>query len=261
MKLTVLGSGTSVPHPKRASSGYFVEANSGTILLDCSGSIATRMAAAGLNWPELDAVWISHFHLDHVGGLPSLLAGTKHASEMRNRSKPLQIVGPVGLKGLIDRFDAVRGYKLYEQPFPVEIIEVEPQEPFEIAGMKAVTLKTPHTPESLAIHLRDNDETTCVYSADTGFTLELAAFARLCDLFILECSFPAEKPAEKHLDLAEAMYIIRKTKPKRAMLTHFYPEWDTINFQNEVAKFDAPCEVVEAIDGLQISVHPVESDK
>ncbi|MBX3292008.1 MAG: ribonuclease Z [Acidobacteria bacterium] len=252
MKLTVLGSGTSVPHPKRASSGYFVEANGGTILIDCSGSIATRMAAAGLNWPELDAVWISHFHLDHVGGLPAFLAGTKHAAEMRDRSRPLQIVGPVGLKGLIERFDAVRDYKLLKQPFPVEIIEVEPQEPFEIGGMIAVALKTPHTPESLAIHVRDSDETTLVYSADTGFTLELAAFARLCDLFILECSFPADKPAEKHLDLAEAMYIIRKAKPKRAMLTHFYPEWDKVDLQEEVARFDPPCEVVEATDGLVV---------
>lgn len=252
MKLTVLGSGTSVPHPKRASSGYFVESNNGTILLDCSGSIATRMAAAGLNWPELDAIWISHFHLDHVGGLPSFLGGTKHAAEMRDRSRPLQIVGPVGLKGLVERFDAVRDYKLLKQPFPVEIIEVEPQEPFEIGGMIAVALKTPHTPESLAIHVRDSDETTLVYSADTGFTLELAAFARLCDLFILECSFPADKPAEKHLDLAEAMYIIRKAKPKRAMLTHFYPEWDKVDLQEEVARFDPPCEVVEATDGLVV---------
>jgi ribonuclease BN (tRNA processing enzyme) len=252
MQLTVLGSGTSIPHPKRASSGYFVESNAGTVLLDCSASIGTRMAAAGLNWPELDAIWISHFHLDHVGGLPSLLGGTKHAAEMRNRKRPLQIVGPVGIKTLVDRFDSVRDYKLLEQPFPVEIVEVEPMEPFRIAGLHAVALDTPHTPESLAIHLRDTDESSLVYSADTGFTLELAAFARLCDLFILECSFPADKPAEKHLDLAEAMYIIRKAKPQRAMLTHFYPEWDAVNFDEAIRKFDPLCEVIEATDGLRI---------
>lgn len=261
MKLTVLGSGTSVPHPKRASSGYFVETEAGSLLMDCSASIATRMAAAGLNWPELDAIWISHFHLDHVGGLPSFLAGTKHAAEMQHRMKPLRIVGPVGLKGLVERFDAVRDYKLLEQPFPVEIVEAEPLEPFEIAGMSAAALKTPHTPESLAIHLRDAEDATLVYSADTGFTLELAAFARLCGLFILECSFPADKPAEKHLELAEAMYIIRKAKPKRALLTHLYPDWDKVDFQDEVAKFEPLCEVIEAADGLQMSIDPVDSFK
>lgn len=252
MKLVVLGSGSTVPHAKRASSGYWLETSGGTLLLDCSASIGSRMAANNLDWPNLDAIWISHFHLDHCGGLAPLLAGTKHSDEMKQRTKPLKIFGPAGLKSLIDRSSDVNDYRLLEQPFPVEVIEVAEMEPFEIISrIEAVALKTPHTDESLAIHIRDR-EMTLVYSADTGFSEVIATFANRVELFILECTFVRDKPIQTHLELAEAMFLIRKAHPKRAMLTHFYPEWDDVDFEAEIAKFEPMCEVIEAADGLQI---------
>lgn len=254
MKLTVIGSGSTVPHPRRTSSGYWLETSGGNLLLDCSASVPSRMASLGLDWPKLDAIWISHFHMDHVGGLGPLLAGTKHASEMKKRKKALRIFGPAGTRGLIDRFSEVNRYRLLEQPFPVEIIEIEALERFEIVdGVEAVAAKTPHTPESLAIHLRDNDR-VLVYTADTAFDETLATFGRGVDLLVLECTFFKDKPARKHLELAEAMLLVRKAKPKRAMLTHLYPEWNTVDFPVEVAKFSPGCEVIRAEDGLVIEI-------
>ncbi len=255
MKLVVLGSGSTVPHPTRTSAGFWLETSGGKMLLDCSASVASRMAANGVDWPNLDAIWISHFHLDHCGGLAPLLAGTKHSPEMKHRTKPLKIFGPARLKDLIDRFSNVNNYRLLEQPFPVEVIEIEEQEKFEILpGVKAVAMKTPHTDESHAIHICDADETTLVYSADTGFSEVIGAFANRVDLFILECTFISDKPKKPHLELAEAIFLIRKASPKRAMLTHFYPEWDDVDFEAEVAKFDPLCEVIEAKDGLQLTI-------
>src|SRR5258705_1480713 len=112
MRLTVLGSGTSIPHPTRGSSGYWLETDGGSLMLDCSASSIRRMAEYGLDWPNLDAIWISHFHLDHVGGLAPFLAGTKHAAAMKRREKTLRIFGPAGLKRLIEAFESVNEYKL-----------------------------------------------------------------------------------------------------------------------------------------------------
>lgn len=252
MRLTVLGSGSAIPHPNRSSSAFWVDTSGGSILLDCSVTAPMRMAQERLDWPNLDTIWISHFHIDHCGGIAPFLAGTKHAPETQGRQKPLRIFGPVGLSGLVERMTAVNNYRLIEQPFPVEIIEVEPLEKFEILkGVEAVALETPHTDESLALHLRDG-ETTIVFSADTGFSQPLAAFANQADLFILECTFIRNKPIEGHLELAEAIHLIRKAKPKRALLTHFYPEWDNVNFAEEVSKFEPMCEVIEAIEGLRL---------
>lgn len=255
MKLVVLGSGTTVPHAQRASSGFWLETSGGSIMLDFSAPMPLRMAQESLEWPKLDSIWISHFHLDHCGGLGPFLAGTKHAPQMRSRTKPLRIFGPAGLKKLIKRFDAVNDYGLLNQPFPVEIVEVTHNQKFEIVpGVEAVACRTPHTDESLAIRVTDRDEKTLVFSADTGFDELLATLANQVDLFILECSFLQNKTKTKHLELAEAIFLIRRSRCKRAMLTHFYAEWDEVDLANEVQAIDAKLAVIEAIDGLRVNI-------
>lgn len=224
-------------------------------MLDFSASVPLRMAQEGLDWGNLDVIWISHFHLDHCAGISPFLAGTKHAAQMKHRTKPLRILGAQGISQLIAKFDAVNNYRLLEQPFPVEIIEVEQLDKFEILpGVEAVACKTPHTDESHAIHIRDADGKTLVYSADTGFAELIATFAKGVDLFILECTFVRDKPKLKHLELAEAIYLIRKSKCKRAMLTHLYPEWDEVDFAAEVEKIIAKSNVIQAYDGREIQI-------
>jgi ribonuclease BN (tRNA processing enzyme) len=192
--------------------------------------------------------------MDHCGGLGPLLAGFKHAPLMRSRTEPLRIFGPGGLSDLIDRLNDINNYRLLQQSFHVEIVEIGELEKFEILpGIEAVALDTLHTYESHAIHIRDK-ETTLFYSADTGFDKRISALARNVDLLILECTFLKNKPVEKHLELAEAIYLINKAKSRRAMLTHFYPEWDAVNFSEEVEQHSPMCDMIEARDSLVIEV-------
>jgi ribonuclease BN (tRNA processing enzyme) len=212
------------------------------------------MAEEGLDWAGLDAVWVSHFHLDHVGGLAPFLFGTKYAPQTVGRRKPLFIYGPRGTKKLLQIFDGAGGYELFEQPFPVEVREVAPRSEFEpLPGLNASTLSTPHTSESLALRLDERDGTSLVYTSDTGFTEALAGFARAVDLFLLECSFFRSKPYKLHLELSEAMELARLSGARRVVLSHLYPEWDGVDLAAEARRlWDG--ETIEARDGLRLEV-------
>src|SRR6266849_872072 len=258
MKLVVLGSGTSVPHPQRAAAGFWLETETGSLLLDCGADTAHRMAAENLDWPNLDAIWISHLHLDHCGGLAPFLFGTKHAPLTQTRRKPLTILGCQGISKLLRAIDDANDYDLCDQPFPVELREIStdnpPEADFEILpDLRARSFSTRHTNESLAIRLTDRAGASVVYSSDTAYDESLAAFARGVDLLILECSFWRNKPTAKHLELAEAMLLARLAEPRKVILTHLYLEWDGIDLESK-AKELWPGETIAAYDGLRLEI-------
>jgi ribonuclease BN (tRNA processing enzyme) len=254
MKLVILGSGTSVPHPERASSAYWLEAKGGLLLLDISPDAAHRMAQEDLDWPNLDAIWVSHFHLDHLGGLAPFLFGTKWAPQIKDRSRPLRIFGPTGTRRLLDVVDDSNHYRLLAQRFNVEVIEIERDCEFKILpNLMARTFKTPHTKESLAIRLTDAEGSSLVYTSDTGYAEALAEFAKGADLLLMECSYRRDKPMQNHLELTDAMHIAELAQPKRLVLTHLYPEWDGVDLAGE-AKRLWPGETIAAADGLRLEI-------
>ena len=254
MRLVVLGSGTSVPHPQRAAAGFWLETETGSLLLDCGADTAHRMATENLDWPNLDAVWISHLHLDHCGGLASFLFGTKHAPQTQSRQKPLRIFGCPGIGKWLSAVDYANDYGLFDQPFPVELREISTEAEFEILpDLRSRVFSTTHTNESLAIRLTDRSGASLVYSSDTGYDEGLAAFAHGVDLLILECSFWRDKPTAKHLELVEAMRLARLAEPHKIILTHLYFEWDGIDLESK-AKELWPGETMAASDGLRLEV-------
>lgn len=254
MKLTILGSGTSVPHPDRASSAHWLQTATGSLLLDVSADAAHRMARERLDWSNLDAIWVSHFHLDHLGGLPAFLFGSKWAPQTQNRTKPLRIYGPTRLRSIVETISDSNSYSLLEQPYPIDIVEVAADAEFEmLPGVTARTFSTPHTDESLALRLNDADSKSFVYTSDTGFSENLIQFAREVDLLLMECSFRRNKPVEKHLELADAMQIAEKCRARKVVLTHLYPEWDGVDLEAEARELWSG-ETIAAFDGLQLEI-------
>jgi ribonuclease BN (tRNA processing enzyme) len=254
MKLTILGSGTSVPHAERASPSHWLETSKGSLLLDISADAAHRMAQERLDWPNLDAIWISHFHLDHMGGLVTFLFGTKWAPQTQSRTKPLRIFGGNGLRRIVEAMDDSHNYDLLEQPFAVDVVEVGPGADFEIlSGLSATTFSTPHTEESLALRLKDEDSKLFVYTSDTGFSEDLIPFAKDADLLLMECSFRRNKPVQKHLELEDAMRLAHACTPKKLVLTHLYPEWDQVDLVAEARALWSG-ETIEAKDGLRLEI-------
>ena len=215
------------------------------------------MAEENLDWLNLDGIWISHLHLDHCAGLAPFLFGIKWANRIEHRQKPLRIFGCQGIEKLLLAIDESHHYKLFEQPFAIELHEIEPTDRprhFDLlSGLRVETLSTTHRAESLAIRLTDADGVRLVYTSDTGFSNDLAEFARDADLLILECSFFRDSPTPKHLELADAMRLAHLAQPRQLLLTHLYPEWDDINLKAEARKL-WPGQTIQARDGLRLEV-------
>lgn len=253
MKLVILGSGTSVPHPQRAAPAFWLETDGGSVLLDCGADAPHRMAEENLDWPNLDAIWISHLHLDHCGGLANFLFGVKWAPQTAGRRKPLKIFGCQGTGNLLKAIDESNNYRLLDLGFPVEAHEIAPSattsSEFEILpGLRATTISTPHRKESLAIRLTDRNGIAVVYTADTGYSEEVASFAHGAELLILECSFRRSKPVQNHLEVSEAMRLAQIAEPRTLVLTHFYPEWDGVDIEGETGRL-WPGPTIAARDG------------
>ena len=254
MQLIVLGSGTSVPHLRRASTAHWLETEGGKLLLDISADAPHRMAQEGLDWAGLDAIWVSHFHLDHAGGLAPYLFGMRSAPQTQQRTKPLSIYAGIGFETLLKAFDNANNYKLFKQPFPLNVTEVQSGEEFQILpDASARTFSTPHTPESLALRLTSSDGRVVVYTSDTGYSRELADFAARADLLVMECSFFKDKPVQTHLQLDEALQLAQIAAPHKLLLTHLYGEWDGVDLVAEAKKLWSG-ETLEARDGLRLQL-------
>jgi ribonuclease BN (tRNA processing enzyme) len=174
--------------------------------------------------------------------------------QAKSRTKPLRIFGPEGLRHIIETINDSNNYRLFEQQFAIEIAEVAANAGFEILpGVTANTLKTPHTKESLALRLKDEDSKPFVYTSDTGFSEDLAPFAKDARLLLMECSFRRNKPVQKHLELADAMRVAQECAPETLVLTHLYPEWDHIDLAAEARALWSG-ETIEAKDGLTLGM-------
>ena len=178
----------------------------------------------------------------------------RSAPQTQTRKKPMNIYAGVGFERILKTFDEANNYKLFKQPFPLNVVELRPGQEFEILPeLSARTFATPHTPESLALRLTNSDGRVVVYTSDTGYSLELAEFATGADLLVMECSFFKEKPVTTHLKLDEALELARIAAPRKLLLTHLYEEWDHVDLVSEAKKLWQG-ETLEAQDGLLLQL-------
>jgi ribonuclease BN (tRNA processing enzyme) len=252
MQLTILGSGTVVPDGNRNSAGYFMASTGVRLMLDCGAGTVHALARYGLPWEQLTHLFISHFHVDHVGELGSLFGAFKHGLRTR-RTEALTVIGPRGLDRVMSGLKQAISATLFETPFPVEIVMLEPGGSLELAPDCILTVaKTPHTEESLAVKLSAAGRTLC-YTGDTEYSEDLVAFFESADLLVSECSFPMPRSGVRHLSIGQVAYMAARAQVRRLLVTHFYFEFDEQELKRELG-IGYPGEVIVGEDGMSIQV-------
>ncbi len=221
MKLTILGSGTVVPSGERNSAGYFVEAAGVKLMLDCGAGTVHALAKYGKDWQRMTHLFISHFHVDHIGELASLFFAFRYALT-EERTELLTLLAPQGIEKILMGLKAAFGEKIFTPKFPFQVQVVEPCKSFSINDRCRLDFaKTPHTDESLAIRIFDQHQSIS-YTGDTAFSPDLIRFFQQTDLLVSECSFKERKDQGRHLSIAEVAHLAEAAQVKKLVATHFY---------------------------------------
>lgn len=254
MRVWVLGSGTLLPDPDRGSPGYWVEAGEEKILLDCGSGCLRTLARLRRPWSEVDRIFLTHLHTDHVGELAPLLFALRHGVTPP-RSKPLWILGPQGLLDHLEGLAKAHGAYVADPGFPVEVVEVSPGTGWSpLSGAFHLrSFPTRHTEGSLAYRI-ESSTGTLGFTGDTGPTAGLGAFLRRCQVLVAECSNPDGTGMETHLTPGGLAALAQEAQPDLLLTVHAYPPLDPLAVPDLLARAGYTRPARAARDGMEVWV-------
>jgi ribonuclease BN (tRNA processing enzyme) len=240
IRLTCVGTGTAAPSPSRVQSAHLVETGDVRLLLDCGSGVAFRLANIGIDWSGITHVALTHFHPDHMLDLPTLLFAWRWG-QLPPREAPLEILGPPGTQGLLERLAAATGDDMLSLGYPVMVRELEPGAEATIGTEILLrSRKVPHTAESVAYSVERGGR-RIVYTGDTGHDRALGEWAAGCDILLAECSLPDELAIATHLTPRRCGELAAIAAPALLALTHFYPPVEATDIAGQVAeRFEGP---------------------
>ncbi len=251
MQITILGSGTSIPHPQRASPGLVIRFNQTTILVDPSSGSLHRAERHGAAVKDIDYVLFSHFHPDHTGDLGPLLFALRNSEYFG--SKKLRLMGPPGLKdlhrGLLDFY----GSWIRLESERVSIREIWDDQ-LKFPDWTVRSLPVPHTESSLGYRFTDSQGKVFAYSGDTDYSEALIELSQDADAALIEAAHPSELKLEGHLTPQLAGQIARKAAAKRLIITHLYPVCDDYDLLSEIRSSGYQGQAEIAQDGMKITL-------
>ena len=131
-----LGTGGSVPSARRSTASVLIARGGDRLMFDC-GEGTQRQLQRSLGLVQIDEIYLTHFHADHVLGLPGLLK----TYDLTDREPPLTVYGPRGLRELFENLRPIVG-RLH---FEVELVELEPGEAVARDGYEIQPFEAAHS--------------------------------------------------------------------------------------------------------------------
>lgn len=178
LDVCLLGSGGMMPLPYRWLTSLMARFNGSSLLIDCGEGTQVAIKEKGWSFKPIDVICFTHYHGDHISGLPGLLLTMGNA----DRTEPLTLIGPKGLERVVNALRIIAP----ELPFEIQFIEItQPEETFEINGYR---LKA----------FRVNHNVTCY-----GYTMEIDRAGKFDLERALARGIP--KPLWKHLQKGETI--------------------------------------------------------
>ena len=274
IKVTLLGTGTPPPVMNRFGPSILVEAGGQKFLFDAGRGALQRLAQLRVRWQDVDGVFLTHLHSDHVVGFPDLWLTGWLVNPGRDR--PLPVWGPRGTKKMMSHLEQAYEFdiriRLYDDrasPDGVVILAEDISEGtiLEKAGVRITAFEVDHKPVKPAFGYRvDYEGRSVVLSGDTRVSQNLIRHAQGVDLLIHEVAAAelmlrtATRPErtkaviDHHVTPEQAGEVFAKTKPRLAVYSHIVPatatEQDLIAPTRKV--YAGPLEVGEDLMVIEV---------
>jgi ribonuclease BN (tRNA processing enzyme) len=219
MQVRFVGCGDAFGSGGRYNTCFHVTGEKANFLIDCGASSLPALKRLGIVRDGIDLILITHFHGDHLAGLPFLLLD----AQFTRRTRPLAIAGPQGIETRLAQAMEVLFEKSSrtKQRFELSVVALKLEQTQGFGTIKVTPYPVVHG-ESGGPFLAYRVETegrVIAYSADTEWTETLVPAARGADLFIAE-AYTYDRPVKNHLSLATLAAHLDEIKPKRLVLTH-----------------------------------------
>lgn len=138
LDVCLLGCSGMMPLPGRWLTSLMTRLNGSNLLIDCGEGTQIAIREKGWSCNPIDVILFTHYHADHISGLPGLLLTIGNAE----RNKPLTLVGPKGLKKVVTALRSIAP----ELPFEINFIELEgDEEHLSISGYEIDAFRVRHS--------------------------------------------------------------------------------------------------------------------
>jgi ribonuclease BN (tRNA processing enzyme) len=229
MRVTFLGTGSAMPTGDRFQTGILLESTDGCLLVDCGSGVLHGLRRTDVGYDGIDAVLLTHHHLDHVSDLLPLLKARWLAG-----ATELTVAGPEGTEALVTDLLGVHDY--LQGRMDLDVREVGPGA-FSLAGFDVSGFEVRHSMYCLAYRFEeaelgsaagDGDRPAFVFSGDTEAFPALVEFADGAAVLAHDCSFPDSVDVDNHPTPGElgAALAAADGEVGRVYLTHLYPHTD-----------------------------------
>ncbi len=137
LDVCLLGTGGMMPLPRRWLTSLMTRFNGCSLMIDCGEGTQIAVKEKGWSLKPVDIMCFTHYHADHISGLPGILLTMGNAE----RTEPLIMIGPKGLERVVNALRTIAP----ELPFPIEYRELEePEQTFLLKGYKITAFKVNH---------------------------------------------------------------------------------------------------------------------
>lgn len=260
MPFQFFGTAAAVPSPGRDNTALAFYSRDEVVLVDCSGSPYQKILKAGLDPMRVSSLIVTHRHVDHVYGIPSLA----HNMGLAGRRAPLHVYAlPETMKilrGFLDLFPLEE-----KMPYRIEQHEVPAKEGHGVLrakGFRVLSAPVKHGAPNMGLRVEfdsPGERGTAVYSSDTSPCPSLVPLARGADILVHEATFShsdaARAAAEGHTTGYQAGEVARQAGAKRLLLCHFsadlHGRLDEVR-QEAMRSFGGPVEIPEELKEYRV---------